>query len=444
MDKFDVIVIGSGTSGQTAAAYLAEAGKRVAVVDREPFGGTCARCGCDPKKVLLAAAEAVARSAALAGAGLDGVPHIDWPALVARKRTYTDPVPQRIEAWLSGVGVELVRGQAAVTGDLELTVGERRMSATDLVVATGARPRPLGIPGEELLTTSAGFMALATLPKRVVFAGGGYISFEFANLARRAGASVTIIHSSERVLAGFDPWLAEKLVERYRSLGIDIRTSTALLGVRRAADSSLVLETSAGELEADLVVHGAGRVANVDGLGLEGLGVAVGERGVEVDERLRSLGHAHVWAIGDAASVGLPLTPVGTRQARVAGGNILGEELRFDGSVIPSVVFCDPPFATVGVTSQVALSDPDRYRLLDNDMSDWFTQRRVGQTHAGARVVVENRTGRIVGAHLLGINADEVINVFALAIRAGVTRDVLEEVLWAYPTASADIRSLLA
>jgi len=443
VERFDVVVIGSGVSGQTTAAACAEAGMRVAVVDREPFGGTCSRCGCIPKKVLLAAQEAASRVRPLVGDGIDSAVHIDWPALIARKRTHTDPVPARIETWLSGLGVELIAGPATVVSDLELIVGDRRLITADLVIATGARPRPLGIAGEELLTTSSGFMELDRLPPRVIFAGGGYISFEFAGLAHRAGSQVTIIHRSKRVLAGFDPVLSAQLVDRYRSLGIRVLTDTALWGVHRTDDGALVLETSAGDLATDLAVHGAGRVANVEGFGLESLGVTTGPRGVAVDSSMRSTGHAHVWAIGDAAALGLPLTPVGVRQGTIAAANIRGGSAHFDGGVTPSTVFTDPPLAAVGVSAESALAEPARYELLDHDMSAWFPQLRVGNTHAGARIVVERDGGRVAGAHLLGINADEVINVFAVAIRAGATRDMLGEALWAYPTASSDITYLL-
>jgi len=442
VQRFDVIVIGSGVSGQAVASACAEAGKSVLVIDREPFGGTCARCGCDPKRVMLAAAEAITRTEALIGEGVEGLSHISWPALIARKRTFTDPVPQRIRTWLSGLGVELVSGHAEIVGDLEVAVGQRRFSAGDLVIAAGARPRPLGVVGEELLTTSAGFMELEALPRRVVLVGGGYISFEFADLAHRAGSDVTIIHGSSQVLAGFDPQLANKLVERYRVLGIRVLTDTALLGLSREA-TALALKTSSGHIDCDLAVHGAGRVPNVDSLGLELLGVDFDERGLTVEESLRSTGHPHVWAVGDSAALGLPLSPVGSRQGAIAAANILGGDERFSGLTTPSVLFSDPPLARVGMLVPDALADPDRFEVLEYDMSGWFTQHRLGQTRAGARLVVERASDRIVGAHLLGVNAEELINVFALAIQSGVTRAALKEVLWTYPTATSDLKYLV-
>jgi len=443
VDRFDVIVIGSGVSGQSVAAACAKAGKRVVVVDREPFGGTCARCGCGPKKVLLAAAEAVTRTEALIGVGVEGVSAVSWPELIVRKRQFTDPVPERICKWLSGLGVELVAGTATVTGDIEVTVNGQRLVADDLVIATGARPRTLDIAGEQLLTTSAGFMELDELPQRIIFAGGGYISFEFAELAQRAGADVTILHRSSRVLAGFDSVLAAKLVERYRLLGIRVFTDVALEAIVRTPTGELLVGTSAGEIAADLVVHGAGRVANFDGMGLELLGIEANGRGVVVDSSLRSTGHPHVWAVGDAAALGLPLTPVGTKQGAIAAANILGGSEQFDGTVTPSVAFTDPPLASVGMPAEDALADPARFEVLEHDTGDWFTQERLAMTHGGARIVIDRATDRILGAHVLGVNADELINVFALAMHLGATRAAVKEGLWSYPTAVSDLNYLL-
>ena len=211
MPEFDVAVIGSGTAAQNVVPRCAEAGLRVAVVDRLPYGGTCARRGCDPKKVLLAAAEAVGRARMLDGRGLTGGPAIDWPALMQRKRGFTEPVARRIEDWLRSTGAETMHGSARLLGAGRVEVDGRAFDAADIVVTTGARPLPLGIPGEELVTISDEFLELDDLPPRLVFIGGGYISFEFAWLARMAGAAVTILHRGARVLKGFDEQLAAKV-----------------------------------------------------------------------------------------------------------------------------------------------------------------------------------------------------------------------------------------
>jgi len=438
MADFDVMVIGSGTVAQNVVPRCAEAGLRVAVVDRLPYGGTCSRRGCDPKKVLLAGAEAVGRVRMLAGEGLVGEPRIDWPALMARKRTFTEPVAPRIEGWLGGSGAETLHGEARIVATGEVEVDGERHRTAEIVVASGARPMPLGIAGEELVTTSDEFLELDELPARVALIGGGYISFEFAWLARMAGREVTILHRSARALKGFDEHLAAALVERYRALGIRVLLEAPVSRVRREP-AGLVVESAAGEVTADLVVHGAGRVADVDRLGLDAIGVAFGRRGVRVNEHMRSVSDRHVWAAGDAADIGLPLTPVASRQGKVVAAGILGEEASYDGRAVPSVVFSDPPLAAVGMSTAEADESGGAVTVKRVDMSGWFTQRRLGQTHAGAAVVAAAAGGRLLGAHVLGVDAEEVINVFALAIRQELTAQDLLATTWSYPTAGSDI-----
>ena len=442
MAGYDVVVIGSGTAAQNVAPRCAQSGRRVAVVDRLPYGGTCAQRGCDPKKVLLAAAEAVSRARGLDGEGLVGRPRVDWPALVARKRTFTEPVPERIEGWFRGEGIATLHGSARLRDAHTVEVDGRVLEAPDLVIAAGARPVDLGVPGAELVTTSTEFLELDRLPPRVAFIGGGYISFEFAWLAQAAGAEVSVLHRSAHVLKGFDPQLAGQLVERYRSLGIDVRTGAPVREVLRR-DDGLVVVTDAGEVIADLVVHGAGRVADLGDLGLREAGIESGPRGVRVDTHLRSPGDAHVWAAGDAADKGMPLTPVASKEGKVVAAGILGEDVAYDGRAVPSVCFSDPPLAAVGMSAAEAAGRGDAVHVERADASDWFSQRRVGQTHAGMAVITDAASGRLLGGHLLGVNADEVVNVLALAVKHGLTASDLTAMTWSYPTATSDLPYLL-
>ena len=442
MAEYDVVVIGSGTAAQNVAPSCARSGLRVAVVDRLPYGGTCAQRGCDPKKVLLAAAEAVSRARGLDGEGLAGRPRIDWPALMARKRTFTEPVPERIEGWLRSEGIDTLHGDARLRDAHTVEVDGRVLEAPDLVIAAGARPVDLDVPGAELVTTSTEFLELDDLPPRVAFIGGGYISFEFAWLARMAGAEVSVLHRSAHVLKRFDQQLADRLVERYRSLGIDVRTDAPVREVARRGDD-LVAVTDAGDVVADLVVHGAGRVAALGDLGLDEAGIESGPRGVRVDEHLRSLGDAHVWAAGDAADKGMPLTPVASKEGKVVAAGILGEDSAYDGRAVPSVCFSDPPLAGVGMSAAQAAERGDSVHVERADTGDWFSQRRVGQTHGGIAVITEAAGGRVLGAHLLGVNADEVVNVLALAVKHGLTASDLTAMSWSYPTATSELSYVL-
>src|SRR5690348_17134989 len=231
MNEFDLVVVGTGSSGNAAALRCARAGWRVAVVDRLPYGGTCALRGCDPKKVLVGAAEAIDWMERMQGSGIAGDSHIDWPELMRFKRTFTQPVPQEREAALRELGIATYHGEARFTGAATLDLAGEPATARHVVLATGARPATLHLQGEDHLITSTNFLDLEAMPPRIAFVGGGYIAFEFAHVAVRAGAAVTILQRGPRVLTGFEPGLVDRVVEVSREIGIDVRMDTAVHGI---------------------------------------------------------------------------------------------------------------------------------------------------------------------------------------------------------------------
>ena len=442
MSDFDVIVVGTGVAGQTAASELAEAGLRVAVAERREYGGTCSLRGCEPKKTLYAAARAVESVRALAASGASGEVCIDWPALIAFKRSFTHPKPAEIESWLSDAGVTTLHGEARFVSPDALRIGDEEHSAEHFVLATGARPVTLGIPGEALVLDSEAFMELDSLPKRIVFIGGGFISFEFAHIAAAAGAEVAIVHRSAGVLREFDPDLARMLADSYRRSGIEVITEAPVTEVRRGADGvSLEVECGSGRvLACDAVVHGAGREPDLDRLQLDAAGVRHGRHGVEVDDRMAAAGSSRVYAVGDAAALGAPLTPVAISQARVAVRNIIEPESAvFSPAATASVCFSWPPIASAGLGEEDARTRGLDVEVKLVDGTDWASSRRVGAPVAGAKTIIERSTGRVLGAHLLSPGADEVINVLALAIERGATADELKAMIWSYPTGGSEI-----
>jgi glutathione reductase (NADPH) len=440
MTQFDVLIIGSGAAGQTVAAQCGKAGKSVAVIDRLPFGGTCGLRGCIPKKLLLSAAEAVRGARNLKGKGVTGECAIDWPELMARKRAHIAPTPENHLKWMHDMGITTIDGAARFVSPDSLEVAGEVLGASAIVLATGARPMDLTIEGAELLLTSTDFLDLSAMPARVAFVGGGYVSFELSWLAHAAGAQATIVHRSAQVLQGFDPDLAQMLAERYQAQGITILTDAPVERIERRGEGAALI-TPAGVVEADIAVHGAGRVPDLDGLDLEAGGVQYSRRGVSVDAHLQSVSNPIVWACGDAAALGTPLTPVAGAQGEVVAAGILGEDATYDDGATPSVVFSDPPLARVGADVEVAATD-ESLHVRAYDMSDWFAQTRVGNTVAAARLVVDRETGTLKGAHLLGAGVDEVINVFTLAIKFGITLEELRTVTWTYPTLSYEINYL--
>src|SRR3989442_413531 len=330
--QYDLVVVGTGVAS-AVASRCRQAGWRVAVVDSRPFGGTCALRGCNPKKVLVSAAEAVHAVQNLAGKGVRARElAIDWPELMRFNRTFTDPVPELTEQGWAKAGVDQFHGRARFVGPTTLVVEDDRLVGRRVLIAAGAMPAPMRFPGSEYLTTSEQFLELDTLPPRLVFVGGGYISFEFAHVAARAGARVTILHRGPRPLEGFDPDLVDLLV---------------------------------------------------------------------------------------------------------------GNKRRVDYSGIATVAFTVPPLAAAGLTDDAARAQGLKYSARWQDTSQWFNSRRRGEGGSGFKVLVEDGTRRILGAHLLGPDADVTINIFAVAIRARVPADDLKAVLFAYPTVAADIPYML-
>ena len=278
--QFDLVVIGTGVAGAPVATACRQAGWEVALVDDHPYGGTCALRGCDPKKVLVGAADAVDWARRMAGKGIEpGGVRIDWPALIQFKDSFTTPRPAARRVGFEQAGIACFDGHARFVRPTVLRVGDDELEGRHVVIATGAKPMPLGIGGEEHITISDDFFDLDVLPARVLFIGGGYISLEFAGVAAAAGAQVTVLHRSGHLLRGFDEDLADQLTAYLRSHGLDIQLDTAVSGIaEQGGRLTVAATTSAGPrtFEADLVVHGAGRVPNVDDMGLEEAHVAFG------------------------------------------------------------------------------------------------------------------------------------------------------------------------
>jgi glutathione reductase (NADPH) len=445
--RFDLVVVGTGVTS-TVASRCREAGWTVAVVDSRPFGGTCALRGCVPKKILVGAAEAVHDARDMETIGVPAAAlTIDWPALMRFKRSLVDPTPQRTEEAWAKVGIEQVHGRARFVDPTTLAVGGDRLIGRRVLIAAGAMPAPLKFPGADQLATSEDFLNLDRMPARIVFVGGGYISFEFAHVAARAGADVTILHRGARPLEGFDSDLVELLVRRTRELGIRVELDIEVLSLDRGAGGLAVRGLQHGterRFEADMAVHGAGRVPELDDLDLDTAGVTREKRGVIVNEYLQSVSNPAIYAGGDAAANGPALTPKADHDAGVLVTNLLeGNRRAVNYEGIASAVFTIPPLASAGLTENAARAAGLKFRTNWQDTSGWFNTRRVGETTSGFKVLIEEGTGRILGAHLLGPHAAEVINLFAIAIRLGISADDLKQVIFAYPTNGSDIRFML-
>lgn len=448
-EEYDLFVIGAGMAGITAANRCASHGRRVGIVDTLPYGGTCALRGCDPKKILRRGAEVIDDARLMQGKGVDqnGLT-LDWPALMQHKHGFTDPVPDAMESRLKRNGVSTFHGDARFVTPHDLEIDGEQHSARRFLIATGARPRSLELPGNEYLIDSTEFLNLEALPARIVFVGGGFISFEFAHIAARAGVDCVIIDHGERPLRAFDPDLVCLLVRRSEQAGIRVNHSSSVSGVTRTPTGLNVAVDQDGAttiIDTDLVVHGAGRVPNFNGLDLAAADIASGPQGIDVFGHLQSRSNPSVYAAGDAADTpGERLTPVAVFEGKVAASNMIkGTETVPDYAGVPSTVFTIPELNRVGMLEHEAARDGRETSVRFHDTSGWYSNYRVGETTAATKVIVDSATDQILGAHLLGPGYSEVINTFGLAIKLGLTTRQLKSVTATYPSVGSDLGSML-
>lgn len=448
-EDYDLIVIGAGMAGVAAANKCGAAGWRVAIVDALPYGGTCALRGCDPKKILRRGAEIMDAARLMQGKGIDpGDLSINWADLMAHKRGFTDPVPDKMEKGLSGNGVETLHGAARFTGSNTLEVDGTAYQSERFLVAAGAMPRPLSFTGADLVIDSTDFLNLEALPNRVLFIGGGFVSFEFAHIAARAGANPIIVDRGARPLRGFDPDLVEMLIDRSGGIGVDLMRETEIVSVSEASRAFTVEVKSGDEtrtIETDLVVHGAGRVAALADLNLEAAGVDYSDKGIVVAPHLQSTTNSAVFAAGDCADTdGMPLTPVAVIEGKVAASNMLKDtQTAPDYAGIPTAVFTVPEVARVGMLESEARDAGYDVDVRFTDTGDWYSNYRIGETSAAAKVLVDKSNGKILGAHLFGPEYGELINFFELAIKLGLAAKQLKSMTAAYPSVGSDLGSLL-
>ncbi len=446
---FDLIVIGAGMAGAAATNKCAAQGWKVAIVDALPYGGTCALRGCDPKKILRRGAEIIDSARLMRGKGIDDAGlSINWAHLMKHKHGFTDPVPQNMEDGLTNKGVTTLHGHATFTGPRQMQIDAAPYDADRILVATGARPRPLQFAGHEHVIDSTDFLNLENLPSRILFVGGGFISFEFAHIAARAGSSTVIVDRGNRPLKSFDPDLVELLVERGEQVGVGLRRATTVVDVLPSGGGYQVTLEHGGArntIEADLVVHGAGRVAELAELDLDAAGVEWGERGIQVAGHLQSTTNPAVWAAGDSANTeGMPLTPVAVSEAKVAAANMIrGTTTTPDYTGIPTAVFTIPELTRVGMLESEARATGIDLAVRYSDTSGWYSNYRVGETTAAAKILIDQSNDQVVGAHLLGPEYGELINTLGLAIKLGLTTRQLKSATAAYPTVGSDLGSIL-
>lgn len=447
-EQYDVVILGGGNAGIGVTGPVRRAGMSVAMIEARDLGGTCPNRGCTPKKILVAAGQALhdIERAAVHHIAI-GRPTLDWGALIDREKDMIKDIPANLAHAMARREVEVIRGYGAFAGPNTIRVGNRVLVAGQIVVATGSKPRPLPIPGAEHMITSDDMLSQRELPGSVIFVGGGVISLEFGHVYARAGVVVTILEALPQLLPAMDVDAVARLATESERIGIEVKTDVKVQRIEPAGSRFRVTFVHGGTertAEADRIVNGAGRIANIDALDLEAGQVAHIDGTIAVDRHLRSTSNPQVHVCGDAVSGSPQLSPIATYEGNIVGSNIVDGPRHMPGyDGMATSVYTVPSLAAVGLTEAAARRKQFAVDVHVNDMHAWFSARSYAETVAWSKVIVDRTTDRILGAHFVGHGGQELINIFGLAIKFGISASQIRDHVYAYPTFSADIKHML-
>ncbi|WP_366556320.1 glutathione-disulfide reductase [Aquibaculum sediminis] len=436
---FDLFVIGAGSGGVRASRMAAAAGKRVAVAEERHLGGTCVNIGCVPKKLMVYASHFSEEFEQAAGFGWTvGDSDFDWSTLISNKNAEIARLNGIYENLLTKVGVEIVEGRATLVDSHTVSVQGRRITAECILVATGGVPSRSDEPGQELGLVSDDIFFLDKQPERILVVGGGYIAVEFAGIFAGLGSKTSVVYRGPLFLRGFDEDLREFLAREMPKKGVDLRFNLNVSRIEETQSGRLVHFSDGTREEFDQVLYAIGREPNTDGLGLEEAGVALTARGaVKVDPYFRS-NVASIFAIGDVTDR-LQLTPVAIAEAMAIVRSLCeGQSTELNYENIPSAVFSQPPLASVGLTEAQAR---EQHREIDVYRTEF---RPMKHTLSGSdertimKLVVDRKTQKVMGAHMGGMDAAEIIQGVAIAIKAGATKRDFDASVGIHPTAAEE------
>jgi glutathione reductase (NADPH) len=435
----DLFVLGGGSGGVRAARIAATHGARVAIAEERQWGGTCVVRGCVPKKLLVYASAAAAQMADARGMGWDvTVAGHDWAALVAAKDKEIARLSSAYLGNLQKAGVVIHEGRARMVDAHTVEVAGQRIRAAYILIATGGAPRKPVIPGAELMITSDEAFHLPALPPQITILGGGYIGVEFAHIFAGLGAAVTLVHRHALVLNGFDPDVSVHVGEGLARAGVRVIGGDEVQTAERAGEQ-IALTLRETTILTDLVMAATGRLPNTAGLGLSELGVTLDVRGaVVVDEWSRS-SVGHIYAVGDVSGR-VALTPVAIREGHAFADTVFGgRPTPVPHDLVPTAVFSQPPCATVGLAEDVARArgmDVTVYSTRFKPMRHALTGR---DERTFIKMVVDTLSRRVLGLHMVGDDAPEIIQAAAVAVTMGATKDDFDRTFAVHPTAAEEL-----
>jgi glutathione reductase (NADPH) len=438
---YDLLVIGAGSGGVRAARIAAGYGAKVAIVEEHRVGGTCVVRGCVPKKLLVYGAHFAEdlEDARRFGWQISGQ-SFDWPTLRDNVLAEVTRISGLYAQTLQSHDVEIFDGHAVVTGPNSARIDGRHLTARVMLIATGARPQMAAVPGSEHAITSNEAFHLERLPGHILIAGGGYIANEFAGIFNELGSKVTLVNRSDQILRSYDAQIRDRLLQISTAKGIQFLFNSPLERIERRSDGTLGVRIADGTIvECDAMMCALGRVPNTDGLGLDSAGVELEATGaVRVDEYSRSTCPS-IYAVGDVTNR-VQLTPVAIREGQAFAQTVFGNEpTKVDYDCIPSAVFSHPPLAGVGLTEAQARNKLGSVQVYTSDFRPMKNVLANRNERALFKLVVDDADDRIVGAHMIGPDAPEILQVLAVAVKARLRKSQLDECVAIHPTMAEEL-----
>ena len=430
--KYDVIFIGGGHTTIHGANILNAAGKKVLIIEKNRMGGTCTTYGCDPKILLDAPFEIIEQSNRYEAKGLDGNLQINWNQLMNYKNEIISPLSGNAENMFKSTGIDIIKEKAIFIDNHTVEAGGNRYTAENIVISTGQRPAKLDIIGKEYLHDSNDLLFEENFPKRITFIGAGIISLEFASMAVKLGSEVNIIEFSDRALRQYHNDYVNKIVEKLKKEGANFYFNESVTEIIKSNNEFTVKTLNGIEVITDYVLDATGRISNIEGFGLETLGINTDKGGIVVDNHLRT-NISNIYASGDVVSKNIAkLTPTAAFESKYIASHILGNEKEIEYPAVPSLVFTIPRIAQVGVTQEEAKNNPDKYHTATFKYGEMMLFQQKNEIAAELSVVLDENN-YLVGADIYGDEAADLINIFTIIINQKMRRSEIEKMIFAFP-----------
>jgi len=436
---YDLITIGAGSGGVRASRLAGGYGAKVAVCEEDRVGGTCVLRGCIPKKLLIYGAHYAdyMEDAVNYGWTIEGASH-DWTKLIANKNTELDRLNGIYLRILRDNNVDLKEGRGVLVDDHTVEIAGECLTAENILIAVGGRPTLPDIPGIEQVITSNEALELPKLPKRVVIVGGGYIAVEFAGIFSGLGVEVTEIIRADNILRGFDIDMRTSLFEEMEKRGIKILAETVVESIKKQGDTFSLRLGNDEILETDCVMYATGRRANTEGLGLEAAGVELYDNGSIIVDELNRTSQSHIYAVGDVTDR-IQLTPVAIQEGHALADMLFNQDTRTtDYTNVPSAVFSTPPIATVGLTEEQARAEFGEVDIYDSNFKPLVHTLTGRDERSVMKLIVEPKSDKVIGCHMMGIDAPEIIQGVAIAMKCGATKAQFDATTGIHPSSAEE------